>query len=369
MDRHLGYGVEMRSASMLSTAVMAAESSPPWDAFVVREGGDVVQSSAWAAFKQSLGMKVVRLVVRDGDTTVAGAQVVIRRVWSRLEIGYVPLGPVIATTAPTETTRALACALRDLDLGALIVQAPIGQDRATSALHAQGFKASHTAVAPSASIQIDLQHCDNGLLKQMKPHARREITARANEEIAVRVGTRRDLDSFYGLYRRTAERQAFQPLSMVYFDALWNALHHLGHLRLLLAKRNGVDIAANIVTCFGSKVTGKFVGSDPQALPRRYRPNEKLVWEIMTWARDAGYKTLDIGGIERAEALLLAQGRPVADPREPHKYKYGGHPVIAPPPLQRIESRLLRVGYVVAASTHFERLRPPLERVARSGRG
>jgi lipid II:glycine glycyltransferase (peptidoglycan interpeptide bridge formation enzyme) len=363
-----GHRVEQRPSSTLWAAVAEAGTSREWDDFVLRAGGDIAQSSAWAGFKRSVGMEVTRVVVRDGDTIVAGAQLVARTLFSRVRIGYVSQGPLVAACAPPATTSTLASALRSLSVAALFVQPPIGADHMASVLRAHGFGESHTLVGSSASMQIDLRLCEDELLAQMQRHARKEICSTANADVAVRCGTRKDLTSFYELYRCSAERQRFQPLPFRYFEALWSSLHEDGHLHLFLADINGIPVAANIVTAFGSQVTGKFVGFDPLGVARRYRPNEKLVWTIMTWARAAGYTTLDVGGIERDEAQQLVRGLPIAKPCEPHKYKYGGEPVIAPAPLLHIKGRVLRAGYRVTTSRHFDRFRSPLEYAARSGR-
>jgi hypothetical protein len=160
-------------------------------------------------------------------------------------------------------------------------------------------------------------------------------------------------------------------LPRAYFDSLWDHLHHRGSVQLLLADVDGTDVAGNVVSCFGDVVTGRFLGFDPRRLPKRLRPAEALVWGYLSWARANGYGYLDVGGVDRTEAMKVAH----ADDAEPicedaiQRFRFGGEPVVYPEPLELIQNRVLRAG-LRARNTHrvVHRVRPSIERRARAGK-
>jgi lipid II:glycine glycyltransferase (peptidoglycan interpeptide bridge formation enzyme) len=347
-----------------------------WDDFLVRApGGELVQSSAWGGFKRASGMETHRLVVRSDGTIVGGAQLIVRRFSLFGGAGYVPYGPVVDPCAPSETAGMLSEALarysRRIAIRALFVQPPYRGERIATALRAAGFESSATTVAPSASMRIDVRREPSEILGGMRPHTKRDVKRSWREPIWVRFGTRDDLDSFYELYCCTAARQRFRPLPRAYFDSLWDHLHHRGSLHLLLADVNGTDVAGNVVSCFGDVVTGRFLGFDPRRLPKRLRPAEALVWGYLSWARASGYGYLDVGGVDRTEAMKIAHAADAEAISEDaiQRFRFGGEPVVYPEPLELIQSRVLRAG-LRARNTHrvVRRVRPSVERRARAGK-
>jgi lipid II:glycine glycyltransferase (peptidoglycan interpeptide bridge formation enzyme) len=348
-----------------------------WDDFLVRApGGELVQSSAWGDFKRASGMEIHRLVVRaDDDTIVGGAQVIVRRFSLLGAAAYVPYGPVVDPCAPDDTAamlaEALACYTRRIAVRALFVQPPDGGERTAAALRAAGFEASATTVAPSASMRIDLRREPSEILDCMRGHTKRDVKRSWREPVWVRFGTRDDLDSFYDLYCCTASRQRFRPLPRAYFDSLWDHLSPSGSVRLLLADVNGTDVAGNVVSCFGDVVTGRFLGFDPSRLPKRLRPTEALVWGYLSWARASGYGYLDVGGVDRTEALKMARASDVGAVSEDaiRRFRFGGEPVVYPEPLKMIHSRVLRAGLRARNINRvIHHVRPSLERRARGGK-
>ena len=104
----------------------------------------------------------------------------------------------------------------------------------------------------------------------------------------------------------------------------------------MIADVNGVDVAGNMVSCFGDTVTGRWLGFDATRLQKRLRPNEALIWSAISWARERGCRWLDVGGVDRAMGPTPV---PSADPgaapgQVPLKLRFGGTAVVYPEPLR-----------------------------------
>jgi hypothetical protein len=313
--------------------------------------------------------------VRAHERIVGGAQLIVRRFGVVGAVAYVPYGPVFATDAPPGATTLLANTLRchctTTAIRALFVQPPEGGEGAAAALTAIGFRPSRVKVAPGASMRIELQRDPVEILGGMRAHTRKDVRHSWVEPVRVRCGTRDDLDSFYDLYCCTAERQQFTPLPRSHFDSLWDHLHPTGQMHVLLADVDGTDVAANIASSFGDVVTGRFLGFDPKRLPKRLRPAEALVWTHIAWARDRGFSVLDVGGVDRDEAIKLAcaanaDANISADAVQ--RFRFGGVPVVYPDPLELIPNPVVRAAVHARDSDRFPRLKTAIERHARAGR-
>jgi lipid II:glycine glycyltransferase (peptidoglycan interpeptide bridge formation enzyme) len=345
-----------RRSSLLLSIEDAAEHAE-WDAFVTRTfGGDIAQTSAWGRIKRSAGMDVYRIVVRADGQIAGGAQLLVRPlpVAALGRVAYAPYGPLLAPEGVDDATPLLIQGLRQLcrqrSIAALVVQPPQGGEQIGTALRSAGFRPTGVDVAPSASMRVDLRLSNDELLERMNRHTRREFRQSLRGPVTVRFASGSDLASFHQLYCVTANRHGFTPWSARYLQTVWHELRPKGQVELLLAEVDGVDVAGNLVTCFGEAVTGRLVGFDPDRLKGRIRPNELLMWRTMEWARDIGVRWLDVGGVPRADAIALVYGGEPEGEQNTLKMRLSGIPLVYPEPLELIPNSMLRAGYRVLGS-------------------
>jgi len=104
-----------------------------------------------------------------------------------------------------------------------------------------------------------------------------------------------------------------------------------------------------MVTEFAGVITGRLLGFDPERLSQRLRPNEALIWAIMSWGAESGAKALDVGGVDRSEALDLTAGS------AQHKTRLGGTPMLYPEPLELIPNPALRSVFAAIRSSRLIR--------------
>lgn len=366
------------AAGALDLHTMPERDRPPepwpagWDAFVsTAAGGDLVQSTLWAAAKRPLGFEAHQIAVRGGDDELlGGAQLLLRRLGPFGAIGYIARGPLLAPGAEAHSAHVLAEIehnARRLAVRHLIVQPPAGGEATVEALAARGYSADAPDVAPSATLLLDLAPPTDALLAAMSSSARRSVRQAQRRGVWLRHGGAEDIELFHALHAATAARRGFAPMSMAYLRHHWEALRPRGAVELIFACHEGQAFAAIWLTAFAGTVTARLSGWTGEWA--HLHGSAACEWEAIRWAKDEGHRHYDAGGVDQDFARLLLAGAPLSEPmlRSPSAYKaaFGGAPVLFPGAWQRTLSPLARpiVRAVLAGLGRSDRLRACIERL------
>src|SRR5262249_25225327 len=141
------------AAAGYRVTVDSATHDPAWDAFVaITPGGHHAQTSLWAQVKAVLGWEATRIVVREGDTIVGGAQFLTRAIGRAGPVGFAPRGPLLASADPKlldEVQRAMMALGREQRVRYLKVQPPTDRHDLVDALRARGWAPSAMEAAPT----------------------------------------------------------------------------------------------------------------------------------------------------------------------------------------------------------------------------
>lgn len=326
-----------------------ASRNEEWDAFVARTpGGDLVQTTMWAATKQRLGLETDLVLVRNtAGSCVAGGLLVVKRLRAGISVAYVARGPVADRSSPWASTLAVSSIVdraRALGVSYLIVQPPEGGEQIDQALLRRGFQAGAPQVAPGATIRLDLTQSDEQLLLGMSEMRRRNIRRSGREDVDISISS--DVELFHRLHTATAVRQGFQPLSLEYLGHQWTELAESGHLMILLARHKERPVAGLWLTSFNGIVTFRLAGWDA-SVPSPKHVNEALHWSAIQRARRAGARTYDLGGFDReiAERLQRVESLPDDFTRSHSFFKlgFGRPPITFPEPRSLIFNRLVRL--------------------------
>lgn len=322
---------------------------PAWDRFVASHPmGHHTQSALWSQVKSSAGWMTARLVLQRGDTIVGGAQLLHRRFAWHVGAGYLAKGPLLA---PGEESRLpdvlqeVEDHARRLHLRHLTIQ-PADENVGPLA-PARSYLPGSAEVTPPATVLIDLDRPLDEILGGMSAKTRYNIRLSARKGITVREGSGDDLDSYYGIYLQTAERQGFEPSSRSYFRRLWEVLGPGGHVRLALAELDGEPLSAQLAVVFGDSVVNKMSVWSGREGPRR--PNEALQWNTIEWAHGAGFAGYDLEGLPRKVAETVRDTGQLPDNHRQsvssYKLGFGGRVVVFPPPFDFLPDPALRWAY------------------------
>jgi lipid II:glycine glycyltransferase (peptidoglycan interpeptide bridge formation enzyme) len=341
-------------ATILIDAAAREPAAPPhaaapggsWDAFVAATGGgDVVQSSAWAEAKRALGFEVESVVVRRNGEIVGGARIVIRRFGPLGAVAYVARGPLVVPPARAcQVLDAVERAAQARGVRHLVVQPPEGSEQLAAELASRGYDAGAPEVTPSATLRIDLSQSLEQIQARMTSSKRNQLRRSQRGGVEVRRGGSQEVALFHEMHLATAARQGFAPLSRVYLQSQWDALHPRGLAQIFVAWHDGRALAAIWVTAFGGTATYRLPAWSGEG--RELQPNVACQWAAIGWAKAQGFRWYDFGGIERRHFEAIVSGQPLPDSfhRSPDamKREFGGEPVGLPGSCQRTFNPLAR---------------------------
>ncbi|HEY2207629.1 MAG TPA: peptidoglycan bridge formation glycyltransferase FemA/FemB family protein [Pseudonocardia sp.] len=339
-----------------------------WSLLVARaEGGDVAQLPGWATLRAGAGFTARYVLVHAGTELLGGAQLLERRLPLLGRVGYLPYGPVLASRLGTlpalhaAVSDALCGALDTLARGhlrALFVQPPTGGDSVTQGLLERGFRPSDAGAAPGASLRLDLRkdvaELRSGLSKRLRTWTNRW----AARGVTVRQGTDADLPLLADLIGRSGEHQGFSGASEPYLRTMLAELAdpEVGQAVFFVGEQDGEPVAASLFTRCAGTLTLRFAGMDRERANRCNVP-AAVHWHAIGYAREAGLRWYDFGGIssETAHALAAGGGRDEVRGVDRFKAGFGGELHHYPAAVELLPGPLLRAGYDLSRRTSMGR--------------
>jgi lipid II:glycine glycyltransferase (peptidoglycan interpeptide bridge formation enzyme) len=322
-----------------------------WDEFVLAQADySVTHSFAWGELKGAFGWRPRRFILEDAGRALAGAQILARPIpLLGGELWYAPRGFLVDYGAE-QALGALDAALREeattRGVVALKTEPMVAAGEDLAALRALGYREARRGVQPQRTLYLDLGRGEEELLAAMDRRTRYNVKYASRKGVTVRRGAaREELATFYGLLERTTERQHFLVHSLAYYEKVLELFGPTG--TILVAEYEEEPLAAAFVLGFGRYAYYAHAASSGQR--RELKATNRLVWEAIRWAKEAGYEKFDFWGIPRDPS-----------PRNPlygvytFKKGFGGEAVefagAFDLPLRRFKYRLLQAGLALQSA-------------------
>ncbi|MHB1294330.1 MAG: lipid II:glycine glycyltransferase FemX [Anaerolineae bacterium] len=277
--------------------------SQQWDAAVAQDAtGHLLQTWAWGELKGAFGWAPKRLALAEGDTILAGAQVLYRRA-GPVTVGYIPKGPFYLDRSKATCDalwRAIHALSRRMRAISLKVEPdiPDGQVSCHQELAARGLRPSSEQIQPRRTIVVDISPGEEEILARMKPKWRYNVRLSERKGVQVHQGDPADLPAFYNLLRITGERDAFGIHSLAYYQRALD-LFAPGRATLFMARYEGVPLAGLMAFAFNGQ--GFYMYGASANAHRELMPNHQLQWRAMQWAKERGCTRYDLWGIADAD--------------------------------------------------------------------
>jgi len=164
-------------------------------------------------------------------------------------------------------------------------------DEYQPSLSEAGFK-----YAEHLNYLIDLTRTSEEVFKRIGKRTQRNLKRGINlkrvniEEVTSREGLR----TVYSILHKTY-RAAQVPLAdLTLFEAAFDRLHPQGMLRLSLARVGDAPAAASVELLYKDTIYGWYGGTDRDY--GMHMPNDLLMWHILKWGSEQGYRVYDFGG-------------------------------------------------------------------------
>lgn len=265
-----------------------------WDAFVLQQPhAHFLQLSAWGEQKTAYGWSADRVALFEGESIIAGAQLLFRPLPLRLgTMAYLPYGGYVTDVS---LWPALLDAVHKLakQHGAAFLKWEPGfffdHDPAR-----WNFQQSPQRVQPPRTVLIDITDSDEAIQVRMNQGTRRNIRKAYKNEVRYFQATPEDLPKFTELMLVTGERNEFGVHEPGYFELMYR-LFVPDHAALFLAEHEGDLLAANFAFAVGN--TAVYLEGASNNHKRNLMASYGVQWEAIQWAKERGCRYYDMWGV------------------------------------------------------------------------
>lgn len=154
-------------------------------------------------------------------------------------------------------------------------------------------------IQPPSTVILDITLPEDSILGQMKSKTRYNIRLAEKKGVAVRYAGADEIDTWYEMYKETAERDQIAIHERNYYSAPFDLIKSFSgpqpDMQLFLAYIDEKPAAGIIVAAYGKRATYLYGASNNYK--RNYMPAYALQWEGISWAKRKGCTSYDFFGI------------------------------------------------------------------------
>jgi lipid II:glycine glycyltransferase (peptidoglycan interpeptide bridge formation enzyme) len=285
--------------------IASVVSTPPsdWDARAVEPpGGHVLQGTAWAAHRATLGWEPHFATFEDGRVALVLTH---RQRPLPGFVAYAPRGPISSGDPPdsvAERAAALAGWARETGGTILAVDPELAAAPAYDAqLAAAGFAATEEIQPSRHRLVLTFEPGDDtdAVHARFTKSTRQRIRAAEKAGITVTEDPKgTELEAFGALIGATAERKHFTFSAEQGFTRWWRRVLETPYGRFWVARHDGRLVGGLIAYRQGGHLATAF--SADRAELRRELPGTMhlLRWHVIREALEAGLPSIDLGGVD-----------------------------------------------------------------------
>jgi serine/alanine adding enzyme len=136
----------------------------------------------------------------------------------------------------------------------------------------------------------------NDIFLEIGRRTRKQIRhgVRSGDVVIEEATTREGIGICYELLKRTYSATRVPLADRTLFEAAFDVLAPVGMVKFPLAWVGESCVAASVELVYKDTIYGWYGGVDRRYVS--YTPNELLMWHILQWGAEAGYRTYDFGG-------------------------------------------------------------------------
>jgi len=278
-----------------------------------------LQSWEWGEFRQSMGLKVIRLGVFDDKKMVAGYQATVHPVGkTKYSILYLPKNAL----PDKSVIEALIKIGRENNSIFIKTEPEVQKNSGFSAID-QFFKdngfISAKSIFAKYTLTIDLNRSEEELLANMHPKTRYNIRLAQKQGVkVVEDNSDKAFADYLNLHFETTKREGFYSHSHTFHQKMWEVLKTAGIAHLMIASFKGQPLTAWILFTFNNQLYYPYGGSSREH--KEVMPSYAMMWEAMKFGQKNHCRTFDLWGIPG----------PDPDPKDPwygfHRFKMGFGP-------------------------------------------
>lgn len=292
-----------------SARFATAEEIASWDKHVTANpnGGNLLQSEAFADVKQHFGWKPLHLVYETADYT--SYNLVLEKTFPVLgRLWYLIKGPDVAGVediAGIVKANADLVAREKLGVFAIKIEPDILlSEDAKAAIEATGLVKTPNLQPNDSTALLDISPEETQLLRNLHSRGRNAVRRAIREGVVVHTVEPNDdnFQSMYALMTNTVEAKSqVRVREYGYYKQFWTNFIQRGQGRLLFVYENGVPSVGAFVINYGHKGTYKDGGS----LQKRsqYGDSHLVQWTAINQVKELGCTEYDFCGTPPSDKL------------------------------------------------------------------
>lgn len=262
-----------------------------WDELVHGFGGHPLQLWGWGELKEAHGWKAYRLIIKNSEEVIGGAQVLVRHLpFPFKRYIYVPRGPVCDIKHQDDVLDAIVDFVKDQLSGVVLSIEP----HSTAVPNSEGWRHSDTTVLISNTVILDLSLSEEKLLRDMTKKTRQYIRKSQRQMIKIcRVTNEEQIGDLLTLYRETADRARFPIHEEQYYR---DAFHKLGDTSVVYAAVDNDGPVAFLWLAVSAGVAFELYGGMNER-GSHLRANYALKWHAIKAVKEWGVAEYDLNGL------------------------------------------------------------------------
>jgi predicted N-acyltransferase len=144
--------------------------------------------------------------------------------------------------------------------------------------------------------KIDLTGSPDAVFSRIGKRTQKHIKRASTRDVLTieEVTDRSGIQDCYQLLCKTYQLARVPLADVSLFEAAFDVLYPKGMLRVTLARHGTIPAAVSFELLYKDVMYGWYGGMD--RLFSRYTPNELLMWQILRWGAENGYREYDFGG-------------------------------------------------------------------------
>lgn len=269
-----------------------------WNEFHATHCGSMQQSWAYGQAMQAMGVSVHRAAIKDGNTLVALAQFIGRRLAFYIGLASCTRGPVWKNTLDAEQQARIYQLLRQsipTHAWRATLFSPNESQASLPPAQVQGLRRVMTGYS---TVMIDLRQDLDALRHGLEGKWRnRLVKAQAQEGVTVQIGAQRK--QCQALLQREGEQRKsknFYGLPTAFVDAYIEAHERADKAFVLCTAQQGGESLASMLFLLHGRSASYYIGwSSPEG--RKLNMHNLLMWRAIEHLKGQQLIDLDLGGI------------------------------------------------------------------------
>jgi lipid II:glycine glycyltransferase (peptidoglycan interpeptide bridge formation enzyme) len=286
-----------------------AEEIENWDKHVTANpnGGNMLQSAAYASVKNGSGWNVRFLVLESGGTS--SYNLVLEKKFPVLgRLGCLTKGPALDSAAhlrPALEACAAFARSRKLNVFSIKIEPDIiSSPDAQAELVAAGLVKAPNIQSNDSTALLDITAPENEVLRAISSRARNAIRRAEREgcEVVEREQSPETYRALYDLMADTVKAKGSMPLrSYESYARFWHEFCNRGHRRFFFVYEDGKPSVGAFVINYGAKATYKDGGSTQNR--KQYGDSHRVQWAAIRRMQELGCTEYDFCGTPPAAQI------------------------------------------------------------------